>query len=130
MTPSGSEEIMANLKRSAQSMEAAEEMARKGYYDFAASRAYYGVFYAATALLLREGMEFSRHGGVIAAMHQRFVKMGKLSKEHGKDINWLFELRNIGDYGGMAHVSRQDAELAIQAATRIIKVIRSILDNQ
>ena len=61
MTPSGSEEIVANLNRSKRSIEAAEEMVRKGYYDFAASRAYYEVFYAATALLLHEDMEFSKH---------------------------------------------------------------------
>ncbi|NLG85203.1 MAG: hypothetical protein GX493_11495 [Firmicutes bacterium] len=28
-----------------------------GYYDFAASRVYYATFYAATAILLSEGLE-------------------------------------------------------------------------
>ncbi len=130
MTLSGPDEMAANLERSARSIEAAWEMLSKGYYDFAASRAYYGVFYAATALLLRDGLEFSKHGGVIAAMHQRFVKTGKLSREYGKDLNWLFELRGIGDYGGLTHVSQQDAEQAIQAAGKIIEAIRSLLDTQ
>jgi len=130
MNPSSSDEINANLERAAKSIEAARELVRNGFYDFAASRAYYGVFYAATAVLLNEGMELSKHGGVISAMHQRYVKTGKLNKEHGKDLNWLFELRSVGDYGGIAHVSRQEAEQAIQAATRIVEAIRAILDKQ
>jgi hypothetical protein len=37
-----------------------------------------------------------------------------LSKEQGKNLNWLFELRSVGDYGGIAHVSRQQVEQAIR----------------
>jgi len=129
VTLPNSDEIPANLERAEQAIEAADEMFIKGYYDFAASRAYYGVFYAATSLLLQEGMEFSKHGGIISAVHQRFVKTGKLNKEDGKDINWLFELRTIGDYGGLEHVSKQDAEMAIRAARRIISAIRDILEK-
>jgi len=32
-----------------------------------------------------------------------------LSKEQGKDLNWLFEIRSVGDYGGAAHVSQSQA---------------------
>jgi uncharacterized protein (UPF0332 family) len=34
------QEIAANLERAEQSLQAAKELAVKGYYDFAASRAY------------------------------------------------------------------------------------------
>jgi len=50
--------------------------------------------------LLKEGLDFSKHSGVIASIHQRFVKTGKLSKEQGKDLNWLFEIRNVGGLWG------------------------------
>jgi len=39
------EEIKANLERAGQSVHAAKELAGKGYYDFAGSRAYYAAFY-------------------------------------------------------------------------------------
>lgn len=39
------QEIVANLERATQSVQAAKELIRTGYYDFAASRAYYAVFY-------------------------------------------------------------------------------------
>lgn len=81
------QEIFAYLERAEQSILAANELFSRGFYDFAASRAYYAAFYAATAILLNERLEFSKHSGVIAAIHQRFVKTGKLSREHGKNLN-------------------------------------------
>jgi uncharacterized protein (UPF0332 family) len=47
------DEISANLQRAEQSIHAAQKLASEGYDDIAVSRAYYAVFYASTALLLR-----------------------------------------------------------------------------
>lgn len=46
------QEIAANLERAERSIQAAKELSTGGYYDFVASRAYYGAFYAARAILL------------------------------------------------------------------------------
>jgi uncharacterized protein (UPF0332 family) len=121
------QEIAANLERSETSIRAAQDLAEAGYFDFAASRAYYAAFYAATAALLHEGVEFSKHSGVIAAVHQRLVRTGKLPREYGKDLNWLFELRAIGDYGETRHVPQDDAERAIEAAERFVRSIKAML---
>jgi uncharacterized protein (UPF0332 family) len=125
VTPELEQEIAANLERAGQSIQVAKDLAVKGYHDFAASRAYY----AAIAVLLNEGLDFSKHSGVIASIHQRFVKTGKLNKEHGKDLNWLFEIRNVGDYGGTAHVSKPQTERAILAAESFLKAIRSLMNK-
>jgi len=129
MTSDRELEIAANLERAEQSIQAAKDLAGKGYYDFAASRAYYAAFYGATAILLNEGLDFSKHSGVIASIHQRFVKTGKLSKKHGKDLNWLFEIRSVGDYGSTVHVSALQAEQAIQVAESFLKSVKSLLNR-
>ena len=121
------DEIAANLERAEKSIQAAQQLVSGGYYDFAASRAYYAVFYAATALLLKEGLELSKHSAVIASIHQRFVKTGKLSKEQGKTLNLLFELRSIGDYGGITHVTLQQVKQAIQKSKDFLVTIKSLL---
>jgi len=122
-------EIAANLERAEQSIRAAQELTAGGFHDFAASRAYYAAFYAATAALLGQGLDLSKHSGVIAAIHQRFIKTGKLSKDQGKELNWLFELRNVGDYGVTVHVSQPDAARAIQAADSFLQAIKSLLEQ-
>ncbi len=123
-------EITANLQRAEASIRAAKELASKSYYDFVASRAYYAAFYAATALLLSKELEFSRHSGVIASIHQKFVKTGKLDKRHGKDLNWLFELRGVGDYGATIHVSQQDAVRAIEIAVDFLGATKLLIQDE
>ena len=102
------EEISSNLERADTNLQVARELLDKKYYDVSASRAYYAAFYATSALLLNEGLDTSKHSGVIALIHQHFVKNGKLNKEQGKNLNWLFELRSVGDYGVSLHVTQQD----------------------
>lgn len=129
MTLKYSREIAANFQRAETSIQAAKELALGGYYDFVASRAYYAAFYAATALLLSEELEFGKHSGVIASVHQRFVKTGRLDKQHGKDLNWLFELRGIGDYGITMHVAQQDAEKALETAENFLRTTKSLIQE-
>lgn len=119
-------EIAANLERAEESLDAARELLANGHYDIAASRAYYAAFYAATAALLAQGIERSKHSGVVASVHRELVKTGRLDKEHGRRLNWLFELRNVGDYGVTAHVSAEEAELAINVAEGFLGAIRGV----
>lgn len=121
-------EITANIERAKQAIAAAKELAQSGFHDFAASRAYYA-FYASTAALLSEEIESSKHSGVIALVHQRLVKTGRLGKEQGRGLSWLFELRGIGDYGVDVHVSAEDATRAIQVAADFLNAIELLLQR-
>jgi uncharacterized protein (UPF0332 family) len=123
------EEIAANIQRAKTSIQAAKDMLEKEYFDIAASRAYYAAFYAASALLLKNGTDTNKHSGVIALIHQLFVKTGRLDKEHGKNLNWLFELRGIGDYGMSEHVSAGEAYKSIKVAEDFLKAALKILEE-
>lgn len=129
MTFKYADAVEANLARTHQSLEAAQELVSGKYYDFAASRAYYAAFYAATALLLSEELTFSKHSGVVANIHLEFVKTGQLDIQHGKNLNWLFELRAIGDYGGLVHVTEQDARQAVRMASEFLQAAKTLLDQ-
>ncbi len=129
MTAPFADEIRANLERAEQSLRAARHLTSTGFFFFFASRAYYGAFYAANALLLNERTEMSKHSAVIASIHRHFVRTGKLSQDHGKSLNWLFELRDIGDYGATEHVSEDEALRAIKAAEEFISAVKSLLNS-
>jgi len=120
-------EISANLERADTNLQVASELLDMGYYDVSASRAYYAAFYAASALLLNEGIDTSKHSGVIALIHQHFVKGGKLSKEQGRNLNWLFELRSVGDYGVSLHVDQNDARKAVDTAKEFFEAVKKLL---
>lgn len=120
-------EISSNLERADTNLQVASELFDKGYYDVSASRSYYAAFYSASALLLSEGIDTSKHSGVIALVHQHFVKSGKLSKEQGRNLNWLFELRSVGDYGVSLHVDQDGARKAVDTAKEFFEAVTKLL---
>lgn len=123
-------EIASNLERAKTNLDAAKELLDKEYYDIAASRAYYAAFYSASALLLKENIDTNKHSGVIALIHKHFVKTGKLDKEQGKNLNWLFELRGVGDYGVSVHVTSGEAYRAVKVAETFLDSVNRILSDR
>lgn len=55
------------LEKADRSLAAGERLLADGFPDFAAGRAYYGMFYAAEALFLSRNLSFSKHSAVIVA---------------------------------------------------------------
>ena len=82
-------ELEALAKKGRRSLAASHRLYAQGDYDFAASRAYYAMFYLAEALLLSQGLSFSKHSAVIAGFGEHFVKRGDVG-EAPSDI-WLVE---------------------------------------
>jgi len=122
-------EIVANVERARASLAAAETLAGSGHFDFAAARAYYAAFYAATAALLARGVRFARHSGVIRGVHRHFVKSGELDKRLGRDLNWLAELRMVGDYGETRHVPESESRKAIATARVLVDALSAIAET-
>ena len=93
-------------------------------YDAGASRAYYAAFYAVSALFSLKGSSFNKHSAVETAVHRDLVKPGIWTVEMGADYRSLHALRSTGDYGGLEHVSSDQAEQSLQAAERILSAVK------
>jgi uncharacterized protein (UPF0332 family) len=92
--------------------------------DSAASRAWYAAFNAVSALFALNGMEFSKHAAVEAAVHRDLVHPKIWSADLGSDFSWLVGIRSTGDYGGPTHATAEEARSAVQRAERIIAAVR------
>jgi len=88
--------------------------------DDAASRAYYAAFDAVSAGFAVQGTTFKKHKEVRSAVHRDLVKEGHWTSEQGAAFDSLWELRDVGDYGGGAHVEEEDARSAVAAARSIL----------
>ncbi len=53
----------------------------------------------------------------------RLILTGELPTSIGKDFDFLMDMRDSGDYGGLIHVSLSDAQAAIETADRILSTI-------
>lgn len=125
----GLEEIQTNLDRADSSLQAARLLFDANLPDDVASRAYYASFHAASALLLSDGLSFTSHSGVLRAISLNFVKTGRLDRRHGKNLNWLAELRQVGDYGESRHVTIDEAQKAISVSNSFLEQVRSLLNR-
>lgn len=108
------------LEKAEQSLGAAEILLQDEYVDFAASRAYYAMFYTVEAMLLSRDLAFSKHAAVIAAFGKEFVKAGLLDSCFHRYILNAFDLRNIGDYGAVHAVKEEEARRTIYEARELL----------
>lgn len=92
------EEIKAYLARSDEALRAARSLKKEGYLRDAASRAYYSMFYAATAALISVDVHRSKHSGVIAEFARHFVKTRKVSETLSDKLRDAFDYRDVADY--------------------------------
>ena len=111
-------------KRACRAWETARNDAEQSDSDASASRAYYAAFYAVSALFALEGRTFKKHSSVEAAVHRDLVKSGRWPAGLGSDYRSLRTLRSTGDYGGLEHVTTEQARQAIGAAERIVEAVR------
>jgi uncharacterized protein (UPF0332 family) len=91
--------------------------------DSAASRAYYAAFFAVSARFALEGKAFAKHSALEAAVHRDLVKTQLWPVELGQAYSRLSQVRSIGDYGEIEHVSEARAKEAIDFATDILKAV-------
>lgn len=121
--------IKGLMMKAKKSLEAAQKLFDGGYYDFAASRGYYSMFYCAEALLLSKGLKFSKHTGVISAFGKEFIKAQLLPSELHSYILDAFSQRGKGDYD-IAPLERKDAEDLLDKAKIFLEKAQGYLKGQ
>ena len=89
----------------------------------AANRTFYAAFHAFTAFFASRGQTFTRHATLRNAIHRDLILTGELPTSIGKDFDFLMDMRDSGDYGGLIHVSLLDAQAAIETADRILSTV-------
>ena len=92
--------------------------------DSTASRAYYAAFHALTALFALRQKTFSRHSALRGALHRELIKTGQWDVELGRAYDFLMDMRETGDYGGVIQVSKTDAEMSLTKADAIIEAVK------
>ncbi|MGH7232257.1 MAG: HEPN domain-containing protein [Nitrospiraceae bacterium] len=114
------QEIEGLICKARRSIRAANRLLDGEDSDFAVSRAYYGMFYAAQAMLLSRDIRRSKHSGIVAGFQQTFVKSGELPEHFFFRLRDGFDDRTESDYG-LAAVTREQAVAGIQAADEFVE---------
>jgi len=122
-------QIQALIEKARRYLRSAELLIQDGDYDSAVSRAYYAMFYLAEAALLTKEMTFTSHKAVISAFGQYFVTTGIFDKRMGRDLNIIFDERQLGDYGSNFPISEDNARYALETAQEFVSQIATWLET-
>lgn len=109
-------QIQALIEKARRYLRSAELLIHDGDYDSAVSRSYYAMFYLAQAALLKKKMTFTSHKAVISAFGRYFVKTGIFEKRLGRDLNIIFDERQLGDYESNFSISEDNARHTVESA--------------
>ncbi len=115
------------LEKAHLSLTAARLLLQGSFPDFAASHAYYAMFYVAQAFLEGEGMAFSKHSAVIAAFGRHFARTGKVPIEFHQYLLKAQESRQSGDYGPPHAVTLEEAREQIARAERFLVLAEHLI---
>ncbi len=107
----------------------AAELLDAGHARVAASRAYYAVFYAASAALLDRGHTFSKHSAVIAAFAREFVKDGPFDKTMFRTLERGLALRGKSDYD-LVRLDKEDADDFLVDARQFVETVQNMLEQE
>jgi uncharacterized protein (UPF0332 family) len=95
----------------------------------AASRAYYAVFHAASALLFSVGLEARTHKGVVSLLGEHFVRPARLSPRMGRLVSRMQRDREDADYApGAVFTSVEAAQMIADADAFLAEARRLIAE--
>jgi uncharacterized protein (UPF0332 family) len=123
------DEVALLMEHAHESLRAAELLLENGLYRDSMSRAYYAMFYAASALLRAKGVVTKSHRGVIAKFGLEFVKSGVVEAYYAKALALAESLRERADYDSTFRPTFEEAEEIVEEARRFVERVENALEE-
>ena len=118
------------LQEAEDSLKAARYCLQENLYKDCINRSYDAAFYGVKAVLALGTVDFKRHKDVVAYFNQHYVASSIFSREIGRRLATLKQLREKSDYDDFYIASREQAERQLDSAGVIIKSICEYLTLQ
>lgn len=130
MPDNRTELVNYRLKSARERLNSAKILLAGGSYKDSIGRSYYAMFTAVRALLAKDGVDYSKHAGVISYFQKEYIKTGQFDKKYSKYLSQAFQIRNNTDYSDFFVVSQSDAKEQYEKADEFLKVIEHYLIPQ
>lgn len=117
------------MKKASRALAAARLLVANAEVEGACNRAYYAMFDAAHAALLASGEMVSEtsirtHRGLIGAFGLHLVQKNRVSRELGRILNEVEQIRLLADYTG-EEIDLQKALWAVEQAESFVEAMRA-----
>lgn len=91
------------------------------------NRIYYGMYYALTALALKNRFETSKHGQLIGWFNKEFIVSKKADSKFGKILRNAYQNRTKGDYDAFISFSKIEVESMLSEMSDFIDEIKRLI---
>jgi len=118
------------MENAQEMLDVAEELLRNNHDNSACNRAYYGIFYAASALLYSKGKSYGKHSAVLAAFRQYFIKTGEFDKRWSDDYKVIMESRHTADYELYDTLEKEDVVVIVAKAQDFVEEVKKWLQKR
>jgi uncharacterized protein (UPF0332 family) len=95
----------------------------------AANRLYYACYYAAVALLIKDGHIAHTHNGVKSILGLHYIVEGKIDENLMKAYRRMFNLRQTGDYDDLAEITEDEILDLLEPAKQFISTVKNLISN-
>jgi len=118
------------LERSFDDLDTAKMLLRAGKSNAAANRAYYSIFHAMRAVFALDRKDYHKHAAVISFFTKDYINTGHFDKKYSRTIRLAEMLRSSSDYADYRDVSQEEAEEAVQAASKFHDAIKEFIEQR
>lgn len=109
---------------------AAEVLYNERFYKDSISRSYYCIFSATRAILALDGIDYSKHSGVISYFQKHYVKEKIFDSNYSDILGKAFLIRNLSDYDDMFIASKEDAGKQIEKSRFFLDGVKNHLETR
>jgi uncharacterized protein (UPF0332 family) len=117
------------LNQAFETIELTEFLVSNDKLVIAVNRIYYGMYYALTALALRNKFETSKHGQIIGWFNKEYVSSKKVDSKFGKILRNAYQNRTKGDYDAFVNFTKIEVETMLVEMSCFIKEIKRLLEK-
>ena len=117
------------IQEAEDSLAVAKKCLEDCFYKDAINRSYYASFYAVKAVLSLGTVDFKRHKDVIAYFNKEYVATEAFSREVGRKLATLKQLREKSDYDDFYIASKEKAEEQVETASVVLSAVKDYLSH-
>lgn len=121
--------VAYRMQQAYETVELAKFLTASQKLTIAVNRIYYGMYYALTALALKNSFETSKHGQLIGWFNKEFIASKKLDSKFGKILRNAYQNRTKGDYDAFVIFSLQEVEVMLEEMVVFIDEIQIELNS-
>jgi len=122
--------IKKQIEKAEKKLDSSKLLLDNGNFEDSISRAYYGMYHAAMAVLMTKDLEPPKtHSGLITLFGLHFVKEGIFERKYGKMLSDAKEEREEGDYEIFYETTKQRAEEILTNAKEFLSEVKDFLST-